>query len=279
MKKLIINMAPTGLKLTKDETPHVPITPDEICNDVIKCTELGVSMVHLHARDLNSSATYKKECYKGIIEQIREKNKDLILVVSTSGRIFPDFEKRSEVLDLCGDLKPDMASLTLGSLNFNSTASINSPDTIMKLADKMLSKGIKPELEIFDFSMVNFAHNLIKKDLLSKPYYFNIVLGNIGSAQARLLHLGLLVSELPEGSLWSLAGIGYYQKKMNAIGVLEADGVRIGLEDNFWYDDSRTVYATNYSLIDRVVCIANTLGRQVATPREARRMLNLVVGS
>jgi 3-keto-5-aminohexanoate cleavage enzyme len=275
MKKLIINFTPTGMIPTKEMTRFVPTSPEEIIADVLDCTDLGISMVHLHARSENGEPTYQKETFRQIIEGIREKNKDIVIIASTSGRKFNEFGKRSEVLDLKGVLKPDMASLTLGSVNFNKIASINSPDMIIKLAEKMMENSIKPELEIFDVGMVNFANYLIKKDLIKPPYFFNIILGNIASAQADLMHLGLIVSELPQDSYWSCGGVGIYQSKMNALGVVMADGVRVGLEDNIWYDDDRTELATNRALVERVVKIANAVGRPLARPSDVRQMLDL----
>lgn len=275
MKKLIINLAPSGIIPTRELTPHVPMTPEEIASDVLMCSQLGVSMVHLHAYETDGRPTYKRDIYGRIIEGIRREKPALITVASTSGRVFNDFEKRSDVLNLKGELKPDMASLTLGSLNFSKTASVNSPDVIIRLIEKMREKGIKPEMEIFDLGMVNFAHYLMKKGLIEPPFYFNIMAGNISGAQAKLLHLGVIVSELPEDSYWSSAGIGYCQKSMNAAGIIFGDGVRIGIEDNIWYDDERTVLATNVLLVERVVRLSALMEREIAGPGEVRRMLNL----
>ncbi|HBH19105.1 MAG TPA: 3-keto-5-aminohexanoate cleavage protein, partial [Cyanobacteria bacterium UBA9579] len=183
--------------------------------------------------------------------------------------------KRADALDLKGDLKPDMASLTLSSLNFPKCASSNSPDMIIKLADKMQQNGIKPELEVFDLGMVNYAEYLISKGLLEPPYYFNIILGNIATAQAKMQHLGLIVSELPDNSIWSVGGIGVSQKNMNLLGIIAGDGVRIGIEDNIWFDDDKAVLTTNSLLIDRVVKMSELTGRQIATPHETRGLLVL----
>lgn len=275
MNKLIINLAPTGMIPTKEMTGHVPIAPSEIVDEVLSCAALGVSMVHLHARGREGAPAYQKEIFETIIAGIREKRPELVIVVTTSGRTYNEFEKRSAVLELQGRAKPDMASLTLSSLNFNKMASVNSPDMIVRLVEKMNERGIKPELEVFDLGMVNFAHYLIRKGLLTPPYYFNIILGNIAAAQAKLLHLGLLVSELPPGSIWSLAGVGDFQRSMNALGVIAGNGVRIGLEDNIWFDDERTLLATNYMLVERTVHMARAYGRQIATPAETRKMLRL----
>lgn len=275
-KKFILNFTPTGLIPTKEMTTHVPVSTSEIVEQVVDAAELGATMVHLHAREENNGKpTYKKEIYEEIIRGIRKKKKDLILCVSTSGRHFSEFEKRSECLDLDGEVKPDCASLTLSSVNFNKQASINTPDMIQRLVRTMVERGIKPELEVFDLGMINYAKYLIKKGLLQPPYYFNFILGNIACAQADILHLGLMVRELPEGSIWSVGGVGNYQLKANMIGLLSGGGVRIGLEDNIWYDPERTKLATNYDLVQRILLIAKELGYHPYSPKEARKLLRL----
>ena len=274
--RFILNFTPTGMIPTKKMTPHVPVTPDEIIEDVLKVAGLGVTIVHLHARDPSTGKpTYKKEIYGEIIRGIRKENKDLILCVSTSGRTHNTFEKRSECLELDGELRPDFASLTLSSLNFNKQASINSPDMIKDLAKKMMDRGIRPELEVFDLGMVNYARYLIKKGLLSPPYNFVFILGNIACAQADMLHLGLMVKDLPEDSIWSVGGVGNPQLRMNLLSIVSGGGVRLGLEDNIWFDEDRTSLATNYDLVERVVSIAKTIGKRPYTPIEARELLRL----
>lgn len=275
-RKFILNFALTGLIPTREMTPHIPIRPDEIISEVLCMAELGVNMVHLHARDpVTGKPAYEKEIYGEIIEGIRKKNKDLILCVSTSGRIFNKFEKRSDCLNLEGRLKPDFASLTLSSLNFNKQASLNSPQMIQDLAKRMLEKGIRPELEAFDLGMINYARYLIQKGLLQPPYYFNLILGNIACAQADMLHLGLMINELPEGSIWSVGAVGDSQLKMNCMAIAAGGGVRVGLEDNIWYDPERTRLATNRDLVERILSIAKTMGREPYTSREARGLLKV----
>ena len=274
--KFILNFTPTGMIPTKDATPHVPVTPLEIIKDVLKAVSLGATMVHLHARDPETGLpTYQKEIYSEIIEGIRKQDKDIILCVSTSGRNFKSFEKRSECMDLDEPLRPDFASLPLSSLNFNKMASINSPDMIISLSEKMMRKKIKPELEVFDLGMINFANYMIKKKLLKPPYYFNFILGNIACAQADMLHLGLMIRELPAESIWSVGGIGNSQLYVNVLSMISGGGVRVGLEDNIWFDPERTKLATNTSLINRIITIANTLGCQPYTPVEARALFKL----
>jgi uncharacterized protein (DUF849 family) len=273
---LIINFTPTGMIPTKDMTSNVPVAPEEVVEQVLEVAGLGVNMVHLHAREADTGLpSYKKEVYAEIIGGIRSENEDLVIGVSTSGRDFFEFEKRSEVLDLEGELKPDLGSLTLSSLNFNKQASVNSPEMIQALARKMMEKGIRPELEAFDLGMINYAKYLIRKGWLEPPYYFNLILGNIACAQANMLSLGLMINELPEDSIWSVGGVGDSQLPMNAMAVVAGGGVRVGLEDNIWYDEYRTRLATNRELIERVVYIAYAMGRQPCTCRAVRERLGL----
>jgi len=279
MGKLIVNFAPTGMIPTKKQTKYVPITPEEIIRDVKEACAIGISMVHLHVRDENGKPHYSKEIYKRIISGIRDYAPDLVVCVSTSGRIHPEFEKRSEVLLLRGDEKPDMASLTLSSLNFNAQASINEPDMIQKLASTMGQYGIRPELEVFDSGMINYSKYLIVKKLLTPPYYFNLILGNIACAQANLLSAGLMIRELPEDSFPSFGGVGDAQLKMNSMAISMGFGVRVGIEDTIWYDKGRTTLATNAVLIERVLKIAQANSREVMSPYELRKLLKLREGN
>ncbi len=279
-EKLIIDFTPTGMIPIRSMTPHVPISITEIIEDVHSAWELGITKVHLHARDpLTESPAYKKEIYASIIEGIRKFAPSLVVCVSLSGRTFNKFEERSEALELEGYLKPDMGSLTLSSLNFNKIASINSPDMIMDLASKMTKLGIVPELEAFDSGMINYAKYLIKNGFLTPPYYFNLLLGNIACAQADLLHAGLMINDLPENSIWSFAGIGDQQLKMNSVAIAIGGGVRVGLEDNIWLDSSRTKLARNIDLLERVHILAAANCRQIMSSMEFRQKMNLEKGN
>lgn len=275
-KNLVINFTPTGMIPTKEMTPHVPVEVSEIIDQVLEASELGITMVHLHARDSKTGVpTYKKDIYGQIVEGIRKYNPELVICVSLSGRNFSEFEKRSEPLFLEGSLKPDMGSLTLSSLNFNATASTNSPEMIQRLANEMLEKGIVPELEAFDIGMINYAKYLEKKGLIKPPFYFNLILGNIACAQANLLNAGIMINDLPEQSYWSLAGIGNAQLKMNSIGIAMGGGVRVGIEDNIWYDTKRTKLASNKDLIQRIHTLAQANERKIMPPSELRQYLQL----
>ncbi len=272
--KIIINAAITGMVPTKKETPHIPITEDEIVADAIACHKAGASIVHLHVRDENGEPCYKAERYKRIITRIRNEC-DIIICVSTSGRKYKEFEKRTEVLKLDGEAKPEMASLTTGSLNFSKQASINSPEMICELAKTMIANDIRPELEVFDIGMLNYAKYLANKLPLTKPLYFNLLLGSLGGIPGRPRDLSYLVQNLPEDSVWAAAGIGAFQLPINVTALVKGGGVRIGLEDNIYYDYQKMSPTTNEELIKRIVRIAKELDRKIATPKEVRQMLNI----
>ncbi|MBF0305865.1 MAG: 3-keto-5-aminohexanoate cleavage protein [Alphaproteobacteria bacterium] len=275
MAPFIINLAPTGMVPTSTMSSHVPLTTNSIVSDILSCSELGVSMAHIHARDENGEPTWRPDVYGDIIARIRESRPDLILTVSTSGRRFGDLAQRSAVLDLPGDLRPDMASLTLSSLNFSREASLNAPDMIVRLAEAMAEKGIRPELEVFDLGMVNVVHSLIKKGLLSPPYYINVILGNASTAQASLLHIAALVASLPQPAVVAFGGIGRSQTPVAGIAAAMADGVRTGLEDNIWLDRNRSTRATNGDLVKRVIRMAMDQERTIASPAQVRTILGL----
>jgi 3-keto-5-aminohexanoate cleavage enzyme len=273
---LVINAALTGMLPRKQDSPHVPVTPEEIAADADLCRLAGASIVHLHARDGGGDPTYRREMYAEIIAAVRERCPDLIVCVSTSGRMFKSFDERSEVLGLEGDLRPDMASLTLGSLNFPREASVTDPQTILRLAETMRERGIVPELEIFDFGMLDYAGYLIGRDVLRPPLYFNFILGSLGTLSATPVNLALLAERRPAGSSWAGAGTGRFQRFVNAMAVTMGGHARVGLEDNLWLDDERTQLATNQQLVQRLADLADAVGRQVADPATARQLIGLV---
>jgi uncharacterized protein (DUF849 family) len=266
LQELIVNFTPTGMVPTKAMTPHVPVTPTEIIEEVHQAYELGITIAHLHARDENGAPTSDKAVYAKIFEGVRKHCKDLVVCLSLSGRKSPEFEKRSEPLDLL----PDMGSLTLSSLNFAREASINSPEMIIKLAQKMLDLNIMPELEVFDLGMINGAKYLINKGLVKPPYYFNIIFGNVFGMQADLAEMGVAIKQLPDHSTWAFGGIGDAQLPATTAAIAMGGGVRIGLEDNIYFDLNRKELATNINLLKRVHDLASMFYRSVMTPAQFR---------
>lgn len=273
--KLIINAAITGMVPTKRDNPNVPISNDEIVADAKRCWEAGASIIHLHAREADGTPSHRGEIYRDLILRIREACPGLMISGSSSGRRVSELEKRAEVLEPSPGLHPDFASLTLGSLNFPTGASVNAPQTIQGLARAMRERGIVAELEIFDFGMADYAHYLIKQGILATPLYGNILLGSLGMLSATPYNLAALVRNLPVGMIWSATGIGRYQFQVNALALSMGGHVRVGLEDNLWLDDARTLPASNTRLIERIVGLAQAMGREIASPDEARAIIGM----
>ena len=275
MTDLIINLAPTGMIPPQAMNPAVPVTPEEIIADCCRCADLGAAILHVHARDEDGRPTHSREVYGRIIGGIRDRHPDVIICASLSGRDVQELEKRADPLFLEGDLKPDMGSLTLSSLNFTATASVNAPDIIKGLAGIMKDRGIRPELEAFDTGMLNYAGYLIEKGILDPGGYVNLLLGNIASAQLDPAHVAALKSALPQGALWAVGGLGRSQLRANMLGILYADGVRVGLEDDLWLDEARTRPASNPAMVERIVEQAALFGRKPADPVRVRERLGL----
>jgi uncharacterized protein (DUF849 family) len=274
--KLIINVALTGMVPGKNDNPHVPITPDEIADDCHRCYGAGASVFHLHARDENGEPTYRSEPYRDIITEVRSRCPDAVICVSTSGRVFKSFEQRSEVLNLDGNAKPDMASLTLGSLNFPKQASVNEPQMIQALAEKMNSQGIVPELEVFDTGMLDYAKYLIARKVLHEPFYFNLLLGSLGTLAATPFHLSTLATSLPPNATWAAAGIGRFQFYVNSMAITMGGHVRAGLEDNLFMDTDKQEPASNLKLVERLARLAKSAEREICRPPEAREIIGLL---
>jgi uncharacterized protein (DUF849 family) len=276
---LLINFTPTGMVPTKEMTPHVPISPPEIIEEVRTAHQIGITSVHLHARDPETGEpTWKRDVFAEIIEGVREVAPELVICASLSGRDWSALEKRTDVLQLEGTRKPDMGSLTMSSMNFTDEASVNSPEMVESLAQTMQRRGILPEIEAFDLGMVNYAHYLTEKGLLRPPHYFNLLLGNIATAQADLVHTGTMVRDLPDDSEWALAGLGDAQLHANSVAIAMGGGVRVGIEDAIYFDPEHERLATNEELVKRVHELAVLNQRAIMEPAELRDRLNLKPG-
>jgi 3-keto-5-aminohexanoate cleavage enzyme len=250
----IINFAPTGTQTTRQNS-NAPLSQNEIVEEVHSVFEEGlITMVHIHARDEELKNTYKVEFYAPIIEGIRKHCPHLCICVSLSGRYFSEVDKRSEVLSL----KPDMGSLTMSSLNFPSGASVNSGETIIELVENMDKWGVIPEVECFDYGMVNYTKYLMNKGILKPPYYVNMIFGNLFSSQ---IDDPNIVKKPFDNAVVCYGGIGKVQLKANLLGLVYADGVRMGLEDNLYIKDKEK--ATNLQLLKRLKTIMDEMGENV----------------
>jgi uncharacterized protein (DUF849 family) len=265
MKK-IVNFTPTGTQPTRDNS-LAPLDVNEIVEEVIMANELGISIVHLHAREGEGFVnTYKKDVYGKIIEGVRKYCPELLVCTSLTGRNFPELEKRTEVLQCY----PDMGSLTMSSLNFPTGASVNQPEMILSLISEMDKYGVTPEIECFDSGMVNYTNYLIKKGILKGPFYMNVILGNIYNAQSDLTTVSSIRNSIDNDVTVCVGGIGGQQLRSNILGLLEFDGVRVGLEDNLYYRGKEM--ATNQMLLERIHRLMNEMEMELMTSKDLRDM-------
>lgn len=262
--KIIVNFCPTGMVPTKKLTPHVPVSVSEIIEQTHEAYEVGITIAHLHAREEDETASWKPEIYRAIFEGVRKHCPDLVICGSTSGRRFPEFEKRSAVIEL----RPDMCSLTLSSLNFLNQASMNAPKMIIQLAEKMKEYGVVPELECFDLGMINFGNYLIKKNIVEGPYYWNLLFDNIAGFQAKFGHFGTAIGEISEDHHVAFGGLGGSQLETNAAAIAMGYNVRVGLEDNIWWDKKRIRKAKNIDLIRRTHELIEINQKDFMQPKE-----------
>jgi len=268
--KLIIHAAITGAVPGKKDTPHFPVGIDAIVECSQRVREAGAAIVHFHARDKEGNPSCDPDLYCEIVEKIRRKT-DLIVCVSLNGHLGQDSEHRAAALAA----RPDMAGLALGSMNFSEPPGRNSPADIEDLAARITAAGALPELEVFDTGFIAQADHLIKKEVLRPPFYFTIILGALGTAPLDLGALALMVAMLPQAATWAVAGLGRYQLDANVMAMAAGGHVRVGLEDNIHYDRQGSELADNPRLVSRVARIAREMGREPATPEQARRIIGL----
>ena len=272
MQKLIITAAITGSRITRDITPHIPLTPEEIVQSAYECWQAGASIVHIHVRDPNTGqGTQDVEIFRQVVEPLRGKT-DLILCLTTSG--IPGRNLPTEARLAPVDLKPELASFDAGSINLGGTVFINSPEFLDRAAEKMRETGVKPEIEIFDLGMIITALRMRDQGKLDEPLHFQFVLGTPWGAPATPKSFLHLQEHIPDNATWSIIGIGKGHLPMSMMALAMGGHIRVGLEDNIYY--SKGVLAeTNARFVERIVRIAREYGRDVATPAEARDILGI----
>ena len=269
MDKLIITAAICGAEVTKEHNPNVPYTVEEIGREAEAAYKAGASIIHLHVREDDGTPTQDKERFGVCIEEIKKRCPDVIIQPSTGGAVGMSDEERLQPVELL----PEMATLDCGTLNFGGDEIfVNTENTIKNFGKIMIEKGVKPEVEVFDKGMVDYAIRYAKEGYILEPMHFDFVLGVQMAATAR--DLAYMVSSIPNGSTWTVAGVGRHEMPMAAMGIAMGGHVRVGFEDNIYL--SRGVLAkSNGELVEKVVRIANELGREIATPDEAREILGL----
>ena len=269
MEKLIITAAICGAEVTKEHNPSVPYTVEEIGREAEAAYKAGASIIHLHVREDDGTPTQDKERFRLCMEEIRRRCPDVIIQPSTGGAVGMSDEERLQPVELL----PEMATLDCGTLNFGGDEIfVNTENTIKNFGKVMIEKGVKPEVEVFDKGMVDLAIKYAKEGYILEPMHFDFVLGVQMTATAR--DLAFIVDSIPAGSTWTVSGVGRHEMPMAAMGIAMGGHVRVGFEDNVYL--SKGVLAkSNGELVEKVVRIANELGREIATPDEAREILGL----
>ncbi|WP_313165081.1 3-keto-5-aminohexanoate cleavage protein [Sedimentibacter sp.] len=269
MEKLIITACLTGAEVTREQQPNLPLTPDEIAEAAYECYLAGCSMVHVHARDKDGNPTQDYEVYKQIKEKIEDKC-NIIFQPSTGGATWHTPQQRMQPIEL----NPEMATLSMGTCNFADDVFMNTEENIKIFANRMNELGVKPELECFEKGMIDTALRFAKKGIINTPMHFDFVLGVPGAMGGELRDLLYMVESIPAGSTWTVAGVGRYQLPLNMAAIMLGGHVRTGFEDNIYY--SKGVLAkSNAQLVERIARLSRELGREVATPDEARVILGL----
>ncbi|MDD3142219.1 MAG: 3-keto-5-aminohexanoate cleavage protein [Lachnospiraceae bacterium] len=269
--KVILTVATTGAWPKKENTPYVPLTPIEIADEIVRCSEAGASVAHIHVRDKDFNASMDFDNFKEVVDSVR-KRCDIVVNLTTSGGIGLTDEVRIKPFY---ELKPEIASFDCGSMNWqNSCVFENSPQFLEKLANAMNDVNVKPEIEIFDAGMMYNAMYLLKKGFLKAPLHFQFVLGAAGGMTATVQNLMFLYSLLPEGSTWGALGIGQGHLPIMLTTLALGGHVRVGMEDNIMY--SKGILATsNVQFVERTKSIVQEIGKTIATPDEVREILGL----
>jgi len=275
MTKLIITAALTGGFHGKEANPNLPIMPDEIAQSAYDCCQAGAAIVHLHARSKDGKPTCDPQVYAEIVAKVKARC-NVITQVSTGAGPELSPEERIKAIDV----DAEMASLNMGTMVRTrwgeNSFFLNTRPQIEAYANKMRDKGMKPEMEVYGHSMMVDVENLIRKNLITKPYYVNFVLGmsHQGALPAEPKHLLSLIDYLPEGAIFNVCAIGRGQLPMTTLSMLLGGHSRVGLEDNVYY--SKGVLAkSNAQLVERTARLALELGREPASPDEARQILQL----
>lgn len=270
MDKAIITAAVMGAELTRDDTPHLPLTPEEIAEEAKAAEEAGASIIHLHARDEQGNPSQKAEHYRAIIKEMDKRGVSAIIQVSTGGAADMEAEERMDALRV----NPEMASLDCGTINFGDEIFVNTLSMMRQFAREMQERGVMPELECFETGHIQNALQLDKEGLLSEHLHFDFVMGVPGGIPASARSLLFLLEQLPEAATWTVAGIGRYELPLAYHALALGGHVRVGLEDNIYYEKG-VLAESNAQLVARIRRLAEELGRDAASPEEAREMLGL----
>jgi len=265
----ILTAAICGAETTREQTPYLPITADELGEEAAKCAAAGASVVHLHVRRDDGSPTQDRAFFEKAIRAIRARC-DVIVQTSTGGAVGMSAEERAQPLDC----NPEMATLNAGSLNFGEDVFLNPFPMVREFAARMREKRIVPELECYDVGHVESCLWLAGQGVIDMPAHFDFVMGVRGGIAATEQNLRFLMGKLPPGCSFNVAGIGRFQLPMAELALRMGGHARCGLEDNIYL--SKGVLAKgSYELVAEVAKLARAAGREIATPARARQLLRI----
>ena len=274
--KVIITVAQTGALVSKAQNPSVPEQPDEIAESAYDCYNEGAAIIHIHARDKDGKPTGSAAVFKEIHQKIRARC-NVVIQDSTGGGPNLTIEQRTE----CLEAYPEMASLNMGTMMrtlgpYAGTPFANTRGDIEAFVTRMNEFGVKPEMEVYNLTMFREVNNLIRKGLLKKPYYADLILGMAyqGALEANPRYLPVYLQFLPADTLFNSLGVGAAQTPVATMGMILGGCVRVGLEDNIYYHKGELA-KSNAQLVNRIVRIARDLGKEPAKPEEAREILGL----
>lgn len=271
MEKLIITACICGAEVTKAHNPAVPYTVDELVREAKSAYGAGASIIHLHVREDDGTPTQDAGRFKVCMEAIQAACPDVIIQPSTGGAVGMSNDERLQPITL----NPEMATLDCGTCNFGGDEIfVNTENMIKDFAKKMAAKGIKPEIEVFDKGMIDMALRLHKKGYIQAPMHFDFVMGVNGGISGEPRDLLFMRESIPADATWTVAGVGRYEFPMITMGILMGGHVRVGFEDNV-YLAKGVLAKTNGELVAKAARIAKELGRDIASPSEARKILGL----
>ena len=274
-QKVIVTVAPTGSIPTRKDNPALPVTPDEIAEETARSYAAGASVVHLHARDPQTGEpSSQPEIYGQYLERIRAKCPIVTQITTGGGAVTMGLgpEERLAAVKL---YHPESASLNAGSMNFGRKLFPNTPEIMEAFADRFREWGVLPEFEVYDVGMIqNAKHWLIGPGKVRAPYRFSLVLGVMGGIPPTAKHLCVLVEDLPKESVWQVIGIGRHQLPLGAVAVGMGGGLRVGFEDNV-YLKKGVLAKSNAELVEQAVKLVRAVGKEPATPDEAREILGI----
>jgi len=277
MPPAIVTAAIVGAETTRDQTPYLPLTPEEIGDEARRCVDAGAAVIHLHARHDDGTPTQSAARFAEYIEAIRART-DAIVQVSTGGAIGMTIDERCGPLALEGSHAPDMATINVGSMNFGDDVFLNRRPDVVAVAERVRARGLAAEIEVYDAGHLDAVRALVRRDVLRAPLHVQFVLGVPGGIAATERSLAFLVDgldhELPGERTWAVAAVGRHQLPMVELALRWGGHVRVGLEDNIFV--AKGVLAEGSApLVDMAVAQARAIGRTCASPAQARDMLRI----